>query len=233
MNLFQKNPNLAATSSFLLPSAENTAAKNKVLSNTMQLLSYTLVFGGLMSWLSAYSGAGFGSALVCSIGALALVWFVLPKVKNDNKGILVAFGISGLLGYSIGPLLSHYLSLPNGAELVLQALTGTGVSFFAISFYAKTTKKDFSFLNGIIFFAMVGVIVLSLVNIFLIESSFMGLAISFVVVLLMGAYMLSQMSSIINGGETNYIVATVGLYLALHNMFVSLLHILGAFTGDD
>jgi modulator of FtsH protease len=206
--------------------------KNKVLSDTMKLLSYTLVFGGLSSWFSISIGAGFGSAIVSSIAAIAVIWFVLPRTQNSNMGILTAFAVAGLLGYSLGPMLTHYLAMPNGASLVMQALTGTGVSFFAISFYAQNTKKDFSFLNGMIFFAMVGIIVLSLVNIFFIESSFVGLAISFAVVLIMGAFMLSQMSAIINGGETNYISATVGLYLALHNMFTSLLHILGAF-GDD
>jgi modulator of FtsH protease len=122
--------------------------------------------------------------------------------------------ISGLW-YSIGPMLVHDSSMPNGGELVLQALTGTGVSFFAISLYAQNTKKDFSFLNGMIFLAMIGIIVLSLVNVFLIGSSLVSLAISFVVVLLTGSYMMSQMSSIINGGETNYIAATVGLYLCI------------------
>lgn len=210
----------------------NIQVKNKVLSDTMRLLSYTLVFGGLSSWFSIASGAGFGSAMVSSIAAIAVIWFVLPRTQDSNKGILTAFAVAGLLGYSLGPMLAYYLAMPNGASLVMQALTGTGVSFFAISFYAQNTKKDFSFLNGMIFFAMIGVIVLSLVNVFLIESSFVSLAISFVVVLLMGAYMLSQMSAIINGGETNYISATVGLYLALHNMFASLLHILGAFSDD-
>ena len=206
--------------------------KNKVLSDTMKLLSYTLVFGGLSSWFSISIGAGFGSAIVSSIAAIAVIWFVLPRTQNSNMGILTAFAVAGLLGYSLGPMLTHYLAMPNGASLVMQALTGTGVSFFAISFYAQNTKKDFSFLNGMVFFAMVGIIVLSLVNVFFIESSFVSLAISFAVVLTMGAFMLSQMSAIINGGETNYISATVGLYLALHNMFTNLLHILGAF-GDD
>ncbi|MDG2353326.1 MAG: Bax inhibitor-1 family protein [Gammaproteobacteria bacterium] len=211
----------------------NIKVKNKVLSDTMKLLSYTLVFGGLASWFSIASGAGFGSAIISSIAAIAVIWFVLPKTQNSNNGILTAFAIAGLLGYSIGPMLTHYLAMPNGADLVFQALTGTGVSFFAISFYAQNTKKDFSFLNGMIFFAMIGIIVLSIINFFFIESSGFSLFMSFAVVLIMGAYMLSQMSSIINGGETNYIVATVGLYLALHNMFTSLLHILGAFSGDD
>ena len=211
----------------------NIKVKNKVLSDTMKLLSYTLVFGGLASWLSIVSGAGFGSAIVSSIAAIAVIWFVLPKTQNSNKGILTAFAIAGLLGYSIGPMLTYYLAMPNGADLVFQALTGTGVSFFAISFYAQNTKKDFSFMNGMIFFAMIGIIVLSIINFFFIESTGFSLFMSFAIVLIMGAYMLSQMSSIINGGETNYIVATVGLYLALHNMFTSLLHILGAFSGDD
>ncbi len=211
----------------------NIKVKNKVLSNTMRLLSYTLIFGGLASWFSVVSGAGFGMAIVSSIAAIVVIWFVLPKTQNSNKGILTAFAVAGLLGYSIGPILAHYLAMPNGGVLVMQALAGTGISFFTISFYAQNTKKDFSFLNGMIFFAMIGIIVLSLVNVFFIESSFVSLAISFAVVLLMGAYMLSQMSAIINGGETNYIAATVSLYLALHNMFVSLLHILGVFSGDD
>jgi modulator of FtsH protease len=211
----------------------NIKVKNKVLSDTMKLLSYTLVFGGLASWFSIVSGAGFGSAIVSSIAAIAVIWFVLPKTQNSNSGILTAFAIAGLLGYSIGPMLTYYLAMPNGADLVFQALTGTGVSFFAISFYAQNTKKDFSFLNGMIFFAMIGIIVLSIINFFFIESTGFSLFMSFAIVLIMGAYMLSQMSSIINGGETNYIVATVGLYLALHNMFTSLLHILGAFSGDD
>lgn len=207
--------------------------KNKVLSDTMKLLSYTLVFGGIMSWLSMAMGAGFGSAMVSSIVAIAVIWFVLPKTQNSAAGIPTAFGIAGLLGYSIGPMLTHYLSMANGASVVMQALIGTGIAFFSISYYAQTTKKDFSFMNGMIFFAMIGIIALSLINFFFIESSILSLSISFVVVLLMGAFLLSQMSSIINGGETNYIAATVGLYLGLHNMFTSLLHLIGAFSGDD
>jgi modulator of FtsH protease len=208
-------------------------AKNKVLSDTMRLLSYTLIFGGLASWFSVASGAGFGSAIVSTIAAIAVIWFVLPKTQNSNAGILTAFAVAGLLGYSIGPMLIHYLAMPNGTDLVIQALTGTGVAFFAISFYAQNTKKDFSFLNGMIFFAMIGVIALSLLNFFFLESSAFSLLISFAVVMLMGAFMLMQMSAIVNGGETNYISATVGLYLALHNMFTSLLHLLGFLSGDD
>jgi modulator of FtsH protease len=94
------------------------------------------------------------SAIVSLIAAIAVIWFVLPRTQNSNMGILTAFSVAGLLGYSLGPMLTHYLAMPNGASLVMQALTGTGVSFFAISFYAQNTKKDFSFLNGMIFFAI-------------------------------------------------------------------------------
>jgi modulator of FtsH protease len=206
--------------------------KSKVLTDTMRLLSYTLVFGGLASWFSVWSGAGGTGAIVASVLAIIVIWFVLPKTQNSIAGIPTAFAIAGLLGYSIGPLLGHYLSMANGTELVMQALMGTGVSFFGISYYAQTTKKDFSFMNGMIFFAMIAVIVLSVVNMFFIQSGIVSLGISFAVVMLMGAYLLSQMSSIVNGGETNYISATVGLYIGLHNMFAALLHILGAMSDD-
>ncbi len=218
---------------FSTTTVSNVIIKNKVLSDTMKLLSYTLIFGGLSSWFSVTSGAGFVSAIVSSIAALVVIWFVLPKTQHSNAGILTAFAIAGLLGFSIGPLLTYYLAMPNGADLVIQALTGTGIAFFAISFYAQHSKKDFSFLNGMIFFALIAVIVLSLLNFFFLESSAFGLLMSFAIVLIMGAFMLSQMSALINGGETNYISATVGLYLSLHNMFTRLLHILGAFSGDD
>jgi modulator of FtsH protease len=213
-------------------SHSNLRVKNKVLSDTMRLLSYTLIFGGLMSWFSVVSNAGFGMGMASSIAALVVIWFVLPKTQNSNKGIVTAFAVAGLLGYSIGPMLNHYLTMPNGASLVMQALIGTGTAFFAISFYAQTSKKDFSFLNGMVFFGVVGILVLSIVNIFFIQSPMFHLVISFGIVLLMGAYLLSQMSALINGGETNYIAATVGLYIGLHNMFTSLLYILGV-TSDD
>lgn len=206
--------------------------KNKVLTDTMRLLSYTLVFGGLASWFSVATGAGGMGGIAASVLAIIIIWFILPKTQNSIAGIPTVFAISGLLGYSLGPLLGHYLSMASGTELVMQALIGTGVSFFGISYYAQTTKKDFSFMNGMVFFGMIAVIILSIVNVFFIQSGIMSLGISFAVVMLMGAYLLSQMSSIVNGGEANYITATVGLYIGLHNMFASLLHILGAMSDD-
>jgi modulator of FtsH protease len=207
--------------------------KNKVLSDTFKLLSYTLIFGGLSSWFSIAMGATHGMALVASLVALAVIWFVLPKAQNSNAGVAVAFGIAGLLGFSLGPMLNHYLGMANGSEMIISALGGTGVSFFAISAYAQKSEKDFSFLNGMIFIGMISIIVLSLLNYFFIQSSITSIGISFVVIMLMGAYMLSTVSSIIHGGEKNYISATISIYLALHNMFVSLLHLISVFTGGD
>ena len=209
-----------------------TQAKNKVLSDTMRLLSYTLIFGAIASWAGIELKIGHGVALASSLIAMAIIWFVLPKTQNSSAGIPTAFAIAGLLGLSLGPMLSHYLSFASGPSIITQALLGTGVTFFSISYYAQTSNKDFSFLNGMIFFAMIGVIAVSLINVFFVESTIFSLGISAFVVLLMGAYLLSQISSIVNGGETNYISATVGLYIGLHNMFASLLHLLGAVSDD-
>lgn len=209
--------------------------KNKVLSDTMRLLSYTLVFGGLSSYAAMAINASHMMALVASLMALAVIWFVLPKAQDSAAGVPVAFGIAGLLGFSLGPMLNHYLAIPGGSEMVMQALGGTGISFFVMSTYAQNSKTDFSFLNGIIFIGMISAIVLGLLNFFWLEMPMLSIGISFAVVLMMGAYMLSTISSVIHGGERNYISATISIYLALHNMFVSLLHLISAFTGggDD
>jgi len=132
-------------STFSTTAISSIKVKNKVLSDTMRLLSYTLVFGGLASWFSVASGAGFGAAIMSSIAAIVVIWFVLPKTQNSNKGILTAFAVAGLLGYSIGPMLTHYLAMPNGADLVIQALTGTGLLFLPSVFMLKTPQKTLVF----------------------------------------------------------------------------------------
>jgi len=209
------------------------SVKNKVLSDTMRLLSYTLVFGGLSSYFAMAINASHMMALMATLAALAIIWFVLPKTQDGTKGVPVAFAIAGLLGFSLGPMLNYYLAIPGGTEMVMQALGGTGVSFFVMSTYAQTSKKDFSFLNGIIFIGMVSAIVLGLLNFFWLQMPMLSIGISFAVVLMMGAYMLSTISSVIHGGERNYISATISIYLALHNMFVSLLHLISVFSNDD
>ncbi len=144
----------------------------------------------------------------------------------------MVFAITGLLGFGLGPVLSMYLALPNGGQLVMTALGGTGVIFLGLSGYALTTRKDFSFMGG---FIMSGVLVAFIAGIGAMIFSLPGLAlgVSAMFVLLMSAMILWQTSQIIHGGETNYVMATITLYVSLYNLFTSLLHLLGAFGGDD
>ncbi len=144
----------------------------------------------------------------------------------------MVFAITGLMGFGLGPLLNAYLSMANGSQVVMTALGGTGAIFLGLSAYAMVTKKDFSFLGGMLFVGILVVLIGAIVNIFL-AIPFVSLAISAAVIMIMSGFILYDTSRIINGGETNYVLATVSLYLSIYNIFVSLLHILGAFSGDD
>ena len=213
-------------------SALGTVATNKLIRNTYTLLAITLVFSAAMAGLAMVIQVSPGVSMFCSLGALALLWFVLPRTANSGAGIGVVFAITGLLGFGLGPILSMYLAMPNGAELVMTALGGTGVIFLGLSCYALTTKRDFSFMAGFIFS---GVLVAFVAGIAAMLFSLPGLAlgVSAMFVLLMSGMILFQTSQIVNGGETNYVLATVTLYVSIYNLFTSLLHLLGAFGGDD
>ena len=218
-------------------SASSLLATHKVLRNTYMLLAATLLWSALMAGASMAVGAPRFTGLVCSLAAMALIWFALPRTANSEKGIYVVFGITGLLGFGLGPMLNHYLKLPNGGELVMTALGGTALIFGGLSAYVLTTKKDFSFMGG---FLMVGVMVLFFGSLAALGASFFGvdvsmafIAISAVSVLLFSALILFDTSRIINGGETNYIMATIALYLDVYNIFTSLLHLLGFASSDD
>jgi modulator of FtsH protease len=172
-------------------------------------------------------------SLIASFGALGLLWFVLPRTANSASGLWVVFAVTGLLGFGLGPTLNYYVALPNGPQLIATAFGGTGIIFLGLSGYALTTKRDFSFLGGFIFAGMLVVLLASLAGLFL-EMPALHLAISAAVIMLMSGYILFETSQLINDqGQTNYIVATVGLYLAILNIFTSLLHLLGALGGDD
>jgi len=206
---------------------------NKVLRNTYMLLSMTLVFSALTAGASMAMGLGHGAALIMMLASLAIVWFVLPRTANTAMGLPVVFLFTGLLGASLGPILNHYLATPNGGSIVAQALGGTAVIFLSLSAYVTTTKKDFSFMGGFLFAGLMVVIVGAIGAMiaswaFGVDVSAFSLAISGAVVLLMSGFILFDTSRIVNGGETNYIMATVGLYLSIYNLFTSLLHILGA-----
>ncbi len=217
------------TNTAVTRSQEAILQTNKVIKNTYLLLSMTLLFSGLMAFVGIASGIGHGAALVADIVAIVMLWFVLPRTANSAAGIPVIFGITGLLGFGLGPVLSYYLSV--NPSIVMTALGGTGAIFLGLSGYALTTRKDFSFLGGFVMVGMLVVLGAAILNIFLgIPALF--LAINAAIIMIMSAFILWETSSLVRGGETNYIMATAGLFLSILNIFQALLHLLGAF-GDD
>ncbi len=209
---------------------ESALSTNKVLRNTYALLSVTLIFSAMMAMVSTMVNTGYGVSLACSFGALALIWFVLPRTANSGAGIAVVFAFTGLLGFGLGPLLNHYLSLANGGELIATAMGGTAIIFLGLSGYALTTQRDFSFLGGFLFAGLIVVLLAAVAGIFL-QMPGLFLAINAAVILLFSGFILFDTSRIINGGETNYILATTGIFLSIYNIFTSLLHLLG-FASD-
>ena len=209
-----------------------TLSSHKVIRNTYALLSMTLLFSALMAGVGMAIGVSPGMSMIASLGAIGLIWLVLPRTENSAAGLAVVFGITGLLGLGLGPLLTQYLAIPGGGRLVATALGGTGAIFLGLSAYALTTRRDFSFMGGFLFAGMIVVLLAMIGNMFL-EIPALHLTISAVMVLLMSAMILFDTSRIINGGETNYIRATVSLYLDLYNLFISLLQLLTAFGGSD
>ena len=169
--------------------------------------------------------------IVTLVGYFGLL-FLTTKLRNSAWGLVSVFALTGFMGLTLGPILSMYLSIPNGDQIVMTAMGGTGVIFLGLSGYALTTRKDFSFLGG---FLMVGILVAFLAGIASMFLSMPGLslAVSAMFILLMSGLILYQTSQIIHGGETNYIMATVTLYISIYNLFLSLLQLLGAFGGND
>lgn len=211
-------------------SAESVLSTNKVIRNTYSLLSMTLVFSAVMAFIGVSMNASHGMALIADIVAIAMLWFVLPRTANSATGIPVIFAITGLLGFGLGPVLNYYLAI--NPSIVMTALGGTGVIFLGLSGYALTTRKDFSFMAGFLMVGMFVVLGAALLNIFFgIPALF--LTINAAVVLIMSGFILYETSSIIHGGETNYIMATASLFLSILNLFQALLHLLGAFSNND
>jgi modulator of FtsH protease len=216
---------------------DNTAAlgrvvsTNKVLKNTYMLLSMTLLFSALTAGIAMAMNLPHGAALVLSLIGFGLL-FVVHKTADSGKGIIAVFAFTGVMGASIGPMLNYYMAMPNGPSLVMQALAGTAVVFFGLSGYALTTRKDFSFMGGFLIVGLLVAVVASIANIFL-GIPALSLTISSAIVFIMSGLILFDTSRIINGGETNYIRATVSLYLSIYNLFIHLLHLLTALSGDD
>ncbi|MDD3528469.1 MAG: Bax inhibitor-1/YccA family protein [Gallionellaceae bacterium] len=211
-------------------------ARHKVLRNTYMLLAMTLVFSAVMAGVAMAMAVPYGVSLVTSLVALGLLWFAVPRTANSGAGILVVFAVTGLLGFGLGPVLTHYLALSNGSQVVMLALGITGVAFLGLSGYALVSRKDFSFMRS---FLVVGVLIAFVAAIVSLVAALVGypmpalaLTVSAMFAFLMCGMILWQTSEIVNGGETNYVLATVGLYVSLYNLFTSLLHLLGAFMGE-
>jgi len=210
-------------------SQEAILQTNKVIRNTYILLSMTLLFSGFTAFLGVVSGIGHGAALVADLVAIGILWFVLPRTANSAAGIPTIFAFTGLLGFGLGPILNYYLTI--NPSIVMMALGGTGAIFLGLSGYALTTRKDFSFLGGFVMVGMLVVLGAAILNIFLgVPALF--LAINAAVIMIMSAFILWETSSLIQDGQTNYIMATAGLFLSILNMFQALLHLLGAFSND-
>ena len=213
-------------------SGSQAVSSNKVLKNTYMLLSATLGFSALTAVASMAIGVPPIAYLISVIAAMVLGIFVLPRTANSSSGLGVIFLITGLLGFGLGSVLSMYLALPNGPQVIATAFAGTGIIFLGLSGYALTSKRDFSFMGGFLFAGMMVVVLAMIGNIFL-QLPALSLAVSAGIILLMSGFILFDTSRIIRGGETNYIMATYGLYLSVFNIFISLLNILGIMGGDE
>jgi modulator of FtsH protease len=201
-------------------------ATNKVLRNTYTLLAMTLLFSAATAGLAMTMNLPFFNPILTLVGYFGLL-FLTTKFRNSSLGLVFVFMLTGFMGMTLGPILNMYLETTGGGELVMTALGGTGVIFLGLSGYALTSRKDFSFMGG---FLMVGILVAFLAGIgaMIFSMPILSLAVSGMFILLMSGLILYQTSQIIHGGETNYIMATVTLYISIYNMFLSLLHILGA-----
>jgi len=208
-----------------------TFATNKVIRNTYMLLSMTLLFSALTAGVSMALNLPHPGLLLTLGGYFGLL-FATAKFRDRALGLAFVFALTGFMGYTLGPILNSYLALPNGGQVVMTAMGATGAIFLSLSGYALTSRKDFSFMGG---FLMVGILVAFLAGLgaVLFEMPGLSLAVSAMFVLLMAGLILYETSNIIHGGETNYIMATVTLYVSIFNLFTSLLHLLGFMNGEE
>jgi len=219
----QSNTNLNAAS-------QSSAIEiNKVLKNTYMLLSMTLVFSTVTAVISMAMNLSHMVALVMMLGAFG-VMFVVNKKAEQSSGVFWLFAFTGLMGASLGPMLNYYAAID--PSLIMQALGGTALIFFALSGYALTSKKDFSFMGGFLMVGLLVVIIAGIANLFF-QVPAVSLALSAAIIMIMSGLILFDTGRIINGGERNYIRATLSLYLSVYNIFTSLLHLLGVFGSDD
>ncbi len=211
--------------------ARDVVQVNKLIRNTYLLLSLTLLFSALTATTSVVLSLPHPGLILTLVGYFGLL-FLTYKLRNSVWGLASVFALTGFMGLTLGPIISTYLGLPNGGQVVTMAFGGTAAIFLGLSAYALTSRKDFSFLGGFLFAGVLVAFLAGLVAVFF-EMPGLSLAVSTMFVLLMSGMILFETSRLVNGGETNYIIATVGLYVAIYNLFLSLLHLIGAFSGDD
>ncbi|MDH4015201.1 MAG: Bax inhibitor-1/YccA family protein, partial [Chromatiales bacterium] len=210
---------------------ESALSTNKVLRNTYMLLAATLLFSALTAGASMALNLPHPGLVITLVGYFGLL-FLTSKFRNSAMGIVCIFALTGFMGLTLGPIISAYLQfLPNGGQVVMTAFGITGATFVGLSAYAIKSGRDFSFMGGFLTIGILGAFLLGLIAIFF-NMPTLSLAVSGMFVLAMGGLILFQTSEIVRGGETNYIMATVTLFVSIYNLFTSLLHILGV-MGDE
>ena len=220
-----------------LPAAAGTAGSidaadtRRVLRNTHALLSMTLLFSAAVAAASmAFQQPA--PALLLTLGGTFGLLFAVYRFRNGGWALPAVVGFTGFMGYSLGPVLAQSLALPGGAQVVAMALAATGATFLALSAWVPTTRRDFGFMGGFLFAGMVIALIAGLGAVFL-QMPALGLAVAAMVALLSAGLILFETSRIVNGGETNYVLATVGLYVSIFNLFVSLLSLFGFGSSDE
>ena len=204
---------------------------NKVLRNTYFLLSLTLMFSALVAFLTMISNVAPPNFIIVIIGMFGLS-YLTSIYSNSSIGLLCVFAFTGFMGYVLGPILNMYLhGFSNGAELIMTAFGSTGVIFLALSSYVLTTRKNFSYMGGFLFAAIMVAFILGILSAFF-QMPILNLVISGAFALISSGLILYHTSEIIHGGQRNYIIATISIYTALFNLFLSLLRIFAAFAGN-
>ncbi|OGQ52571.1 MAG: BAX inhibitor protein [Deltaproteobacteria bacterium RIFCSPLOWO2_02_FULL_53_8] len=206
------------------------SAAHRVLRNTYMLLSLCLGFAALTAGTSAAMGLPHPGIIITLLGYFGLL-FLVTKYRDSGAGIALVFALTGFMGYTLGPIISQYLHMPNGSQIVMTALGGTAAIFLGLSAYALISKRDMSFMGGFLAIGILVAFLAGLAAIFL-NIPALSLTVSAVFVLLMSGMILYETSNIIRGGETNYVMATLSLFVSIFNLFTSLLHLLG-FAGKE
>lgn len=215
----------------MLRTAPVQVADNRLIRNTYTLLAMTLLFSAATAGLSMMLDLPHPGILITLVGYFGLL-FLVTRLRDSAWGLAAVFGLTGFMGLTLGPIVQSYLTmLPNGGQVVMMAMGGTGAIFLGLSGYALTSRRDFSFMGG---FLMVGILVAFLAGLGAIffQLPALSLAVSAMFVLLMSGLILYETSNLVHGHETNYIMATVSLYVSIYNLFLSLLQLLG-FAGSD